>query len=171
MLTPEIGAEAIVGNAAVASDAQAQSRLGALPLLFLGSALGVLRLFGLAAVILLNLLGRLLLFRLGLLLLFRLWLGFGLLRLLLLLARFGLRGLGFFLLLGRLGFRLLFCRLCLLFLFCRFLFLFRFGLLLGGLSFLLVVLLLREGRNSGSESEEECCRADDCKCFHAYCLH
>src|ERR1700720_1694803 len=90
-------------------------------------------------------LGRLLLFRLGLLLFFR----FSLLPLL---CSFWL--LFLFLWLGL----VLLCRLSLFFLFCW-------------LSRFLVMLFLRERRNSRSEKQEQGRCADDFKCFHDCCLH
>src|SRR5579859_2223775 len=70
---------------------------------------------------------------------------------------------------------LLLCRSCLLFLslglslllLCSRL---RLRLVLCRLSAILMVFFLRERRNSRSEKQEHCCRADDSKCFHDCCL-
>jgi len=82
-----------------------------------------------------------------------------------LLLLFLLCGLGLLLLLFLL--LLLTLRLLLLFLLCGLgllLLLFRLGLLL-------VMLFLRERRNSHSENQEQSRSADDSKCFHECCLH
>jgi len=91
--------------------------------------------------------------------------------------RFLLCGLGFLFWFLVIRLRLfLSCRLRLFFLFRRL----RLMLLLGGLglffvlrrfSAFVVMIVLREGRNSRSEDQEQCCCADDSKYLHVCCLH
>src|ERR1700735_2877532 len=183
MLSAKIGAETVVRYASTASGAQPECRDRALSLLFGGSPLCMLSRCRLAVFFLI--------LRLSLLLLLR-WLSL----FFLLCRRSGLRfmlrrlGLGLLFLLRWLGCFLL-CRFCLRLVLRRFgcLLLYRFGrfllrwlgcLLFSGLGLFfvlcrlrcfLVMVLLRERRNSGSQEQERGCGTDDSEYFHEWCLH